>query len=162
MTGTTNPIKMQSLQKLGQQICQRMTFHSWCNGSFRRVGHSAAGSSARPSTKYQVSWYLVLLGEWGTEGQVALWDRPKFQRSPPSTGGAALAEGLCAKVAPENLRRQLRDLCHLFGLFDPLWNVIKYNSESLSNKGLCWSSSEGQSLMAAPLFHHIVASQIWK
>ena len=37
MTETTNPIKMETLQKLGQQTCQRKTFHRSCNGSFRQV-----------------------------------------------------------------------------------------------------------------------------
>ena len=85
-----------------------MTFHSSCNGSF--------GQDQVPRTRYLVLGTFRRVGQ----GQVALQDRPKFQRSPPSTGGAALAEGLCAKVAPENLRRQHGDLCHLFGLFDPL------------------------------------------
>ena len=62
----------------------------------------------------------VLLGELGTQGQVALSARPSQVSKITTTGGAALAEGLCAKVAPENLRRQHGDLCHLFGLFDPL------------------------------------------
>ena len=66
-------------------------------------------------TKYQIlgTWYLELLGKWGSQGQVALQDRPKFQRSPQ-----APAAPLSLKVSvPRLLQRTFVVNTEIFATF---------------------------------------------